>query len=70
MQKNRRKVDGERQKLQTLVSDISHQVKTPLSNLKMAADTLLEKPMTESERIDFIRGIRSQTSWIFSFRHL
>ena len=70
MQKNRRKVDGERQELQSLVSDISHQVKTPLSNLKMAADTLLEKPMTESERIDFIRGIRSQTSWIFSFRHL
>ena len=45
----------------TLVSDISHQVKTPVSNLKMATDTLLEKPMTEAERTDFIRGIRSQT---------
>ena len=47
--------------LQTLVSDISHQVKTPVSNLKMATDTLLEKPMTEAERTDFIRGIRNQT---------
>ena len=61
MQENRRKVDEERQELQALVSDISHQVKTPVSNLKMATDTLLENPMTEAERTDFIRGIRSQT---------
>ena len=61
MQENQRKVDEERQELQALVSDISHQVKTPVSNLKMAADTLLEKPMTEAERTDFIRGIRTQT---------
>ena len=61
MQENRRRVDEERQELQTLVSDISHQVKTPVSNLKMATDTLQEKPMTEAERTDFIRGIRSQT---------
>ena len=61
MQENRRRVDKERRELQTLVSDISHQVKTPVSNLKMATDTLLEKPMAEAERTDFIRGIRSQT---------
>lgn len=61
MQENRRKVDEERQELQALVSDISHQVKTPVSNLKMATDTLLEKPMTETECTDFIRGIRTQT---------
>ena len=29
--------------------------------MKMAADTLLEKPVSEAERIDFIRGICSQT---------
>ena len=61
MQENRCKVDEERQELQSLISDISHQVKTPVSNLKMAADTLLEKPVSEAERIDFIRGICSQT---------
>ena len=61
MQENRRKVDEERQELQSLISDISHQVKTPVSNLKMAVDTLLEKPVTETERTDFIRGIRTQT---------
>ncbi len=44
MQENRRKVDEERQELQMLVSDVSHQVKTPVSNLKMVTDTLLSKP--------------------------
>lgn len=61
MRQNRRRVDEERQELQSLVSDISHQVKTPVSNLRMAADTLLEKPMTAAERTDFIRGMRTQT---------
>ena len=61
MQENRCKVDEERQELQSLVSDISHQVKTPLSNLKMVTDTLLIKPVTDQERIDFLQGIRSQT---------
>ena len=61
MQENRRKVDEERQELQTLVSDISHQVKTPVSNLKMVTDTLLTRSVSEAERIDFIRGIRVLT---------
>ncbi len=61
MQENRRKVDEERQELQMLVSDVSHQVKTPVSNLKMVADTLLAKPVTEQERQEFLQGIRSQT---------
>ena len=61
MQENRRKVDEERQELQTLVSDISHQVKTPVCNLKMVTDTLLTRSVSEAERTDFIRGIRAQT---------
>ena len=61
LQENRRKVDQERRELQTLVSDISHQVKTPVANLKMVTDTLLAKPVTERERRDFLQGIRSQT---------
>lgn len=61
MQENNRKVDEERQELQRLVSDISHQVKTPVSNLKMVIDTLLTQPVTDQERIDFLQGLRSQT---------
>ena len=61
MQENRRKVDAERQELQMLVSDVSHQVKTPVSNLKMVTDTLLSKPVTEEEQREFLKGIRNQT---------
>lgn len=61
MQENRRKVDMERQELQMLVSDISHQVKTPVSNLKMVTDTLLTRPVPEEARREFLQGIRSQT---------
>jgi signal transduction histidine kinase len=61
LQENRRKVDEERRELQELVSDISHQVKTPVANLKTVTDTLLAKPVTEQERRDFLQGIRSQT---------
>ena len=61
MQENRRKVDEERQELQMLVSDVSHQVKTPVANLKMVTDTLLSKPVTEEEQREFLKGIRNQT---------
>ena len=71
MQENRRKVDEERQELQMLVSDVSHQVKTPVSNLKMVTDTLLTKPVTEEERLEFLQGIRSQTDKLeFLFQSL
>ena len=43
-------------------------MKTPVSNLKMAADTLLEKPVAETERTDFIRASApKRISWIFFF---
>ncbi len=61
MQENRRKVDAERRELQMLVSDVSHQVKTPVSNLKMVIDTLLTKPVTPQEQREFLQGIRSQS---------
>ena len=61
MQENRRKVDEERRELQMLVSDVSHQVKTPVANLKMVTDTLLSKPVTEEEQREFLQGIRNQT---------
>jgi len=61
MQENRRKAEEERQELQMLVSDVSHQVKTPVSNLKMVTDTLLSKSVTEEEQREFLKGIRNQT---------
>lgn len=58
---NERKVDEQRRELQELVSDISHQVKTPVSNLKMVTDTLLTKQVTDVEHMEFLYGIREQT---------
>ncbi len=61
MQENRRKASEERQELQMLVSDVSHQVKTPVSNLKMVTDTLLSRSVAEEEQREFLKGIRNQT---------
>ncbi len=58
---SRRQAAEERQKLQELVSDISHQVKTPVSNLRMVKDTLLTKPVSEKEREEFMQGISAET---------
>ena len=61
MYESRCKIDAERQELQMLVSDISHQLKTPVSNLKMVTETLLTKPVSEQDRTEFLQGIQSQT---------
>ena len=61
LRESRHQAAEERQKIQTLVSDISHQVKTPVSNLRMVTDTLLTKPVTEEERKEFIQGISTET---------
>lgn len=58
---NRRQAAKEREQIQMLVSDISHQIKTPVSNLRMVTDTLLTKPVTDQERMEFIQGISTET---------
>ena len=45
---------------QSLLSDISHQTKTPIANLKMLNETLLERPVDEERRHDFLMATRSQ----------
>lgn len=60
MQENRRKVEAEKASLQSLVSDISHQTKTPIANLKMLNDTLLTQPMPEEKRREFLQAMGSQ----------
>ncbi|WP_312370365.1 sensor histidine kinase, partial [Lachnoclostridium sp.] len=48
--------------VQELVSDISHQLKTPLSNIKMAAETLEDKNIDKERRQFFTSGLRNQVS--------
>ncbi len=54
VQAREKRLDAERAKLQSLVSDISHQTKTPITTLKMLTDTLRTQPMNEPERAQFL----------------
>ena len=56
----RESVAKERADLQELISDISHQVKTPIANLQMVNATLLEQPLTEEKRQEFLQASSSQ----------
>lgn len=60
MQENRRKVEEEKAELQSLVSDISHQTKTPIANLKMLNDTMLTRSVSEEKRREFLQATGSQ----------
>lgn len=60
MQMNRRRVEEEKAELQVLVSDISHQTKTPIANLKMINDTMQNRKMPEGKRQEFLQASESQ----------
>lgn len=59
-EEHRRCILKERTDLQELISDISHQVKTPIANLKMINATLLEQSVTEERRICFLTAAEGQ----------
>lgn len=60
MQTNRRKTSEEKEELQALVSDISHQIKTPITNLKMINDTMQTQIMSEEKRQELLQASGSQ----------
>ena len=60
MQETRYKVEEEKAELQSLVSDISHQTKTPIANLKMLNDTMLTRRITDETRKEFLHATASQ----------
>ena len=60
MQKTRHTAEGEKEELQSLVSDISHQTKTPIANLKLLNDTMLTRPLTEEKRKEFLQATGTQ----------
>lgn len=59
-QSDRRRVKAEKAELQTLVSDVSHQTKTTIANLKMLNDTLLTRQVPEESRLEFLRAAGGQ----------
>lgn len=60
MNENRRNVAKERADLQELISDISHQVKTPIANLNMINSTLMEQDIPPNKQKEFLLASASQ----------
>lgn len=60
LRENQESMAKERASLQELVSDISHQVKTPIANLQMVNATLLEQPVPEEKRQEFLMASSGQ----------
>jgi signal transduction histidine kinase len=60
MRENNRRVAEEKTALQGLISDISHQVKTPIANLKMVNSTLLEQNVPEDKQREFLQAVSGQ----------
>lgn len=60
MEKNKEIIDEERSNLQSLISDISHQTKIPISNLKMINDTIKIRKMSKKEEERFLDSANSQ----------
>lgn len=48
-------LDKEKEEIKELVTDISHQLKTPLASLKLYNTLLLEEDMDEEDRIEFLQ---------------
>ena len=51
----------EKEKIQSFISDMSHQMKTPLSGITMYTDLLLEGNVTPSEQQEFLSRIKAGT---------
>lgn len=60
MQENKNSIAKERADLQELISDISHQVKTPIANLKMINATLLEQEVPPDKQREFLLASGTQ----------
>ncbi|MEA4926975.1 MAG: HAMP domain-containing sensor histidine kinase [Syntrophomonadaceae bacterium] len=60
MQNGKRQVQEEKQSIQEMLSDISHQVKTPVTNLKMYNSTLLERQLMPEKEQEFHKLMESQ----------
>ena len=59
--------EKEKENLSTAIADISHQLKTPLTSIRIMLDNIKDDPDMEKEvREDFLREISKQIDWISS----
>lgn len=52
-------LEKEKENIKSLITDISHQLKTPLASIKMFNSLLLEENIEECERIEFLNRSRA-----------
>lgn len=55
-----RRIKDERDKIKSLISDISHQLKTPLSNLELYYELLQDTSISKEKYIEFSKNLQSQ----------
>lgn len=60
LQETRGRAEQDREELQSLLSDISHQTKTPVSNLKMINETLRTRLLSPEKREELLQAVDSQ----------
>ena len=60
LRSHQQRIEEQQADLQGMVSDISHQVKTPMTNLKMAAETLIEQEFPRCEQIEYLQAMNIQ----------
>lgn len=53
-------LSGEKQVLTDAIADIFHQLRTPLTSLRLSCSMLSEENLSYEERIRFVRGIKKQ----------
>lgn len=54
MRINMRKIENEKENVKSLVTDISHQLKTPLANVELYNTLLAEGGISDEERLEFL----------------
>jgi len=67
MRVHQEKLESERDEIKSLISDISHQIKTPLANLSMYCTFLQDEDLDELQRKEFSTHLQSQLdklSWL------
>ena len=66
MNEGKRRSQKDKEIIQELVSDISHQVKTPVANIKMFTGILQQHELSQEKQAEFLGMMRDRSiSWIF-----
>ncbi|MBW9159674.1 sensor histidine kinase [Clostridium tagluense] len=60
VESERAEFNSDRNKLKSIISDISHQVKTPLANITIINETLIERELTKAQEKEFLKNMKFQ----------